>query len=183
MDAAGDLFATRHYHEVRMDDIAVKAGVAKGTLYLHFKDKEALYVGLTVDGMTRLAGLIEESLGRVEGAEEKLRVFLHEAFAFCAGPRWLMEMSRRVELTASKEGIEALNRCRQRFHLVLIGVLREHPSALGMTDLDLELAVRCFGGSIKELLETLPQPWPDDLADRMLRHFLRGFRGMAEGGL
>jgi AcrR family transcriptional regulator len=178
MDAAGELFANRHYHEVRMDDIALKAGVAKGTLYLHFKDKEALYVGLIVDGMNRLASRIEASLKEATGAEEKLRGFLKEAFGFCSGPRWLMEMSRRVELTASEEGLQAINKCRERFHILISGVLREHPSAQSMTERDLELAVRCFGGTIKELLETLPQPWPDDLADRMIQLFLRGFCGL-----
>ena len=39
------------YHEVRMDDIAERAQVAKGTLYLHFKDKEALYRALMLEGL------------------------------------------------------------------------------------------------------------------------------------
>ena len=42
-DAAIQLFAERPYHEVRMDDIAVRTQVAKGTLYLHFKDKEIVH--------------------------------------------------------------------------------------------------------------------------------------------
>ena len=61
IDAAAQLFAERHYHEVRMEDIAAKAKVAKGTLYLHFKDKEALYLGLILDGADRICQKIEES--------------------------------------------------------------------------------------------------------------------------
>ncbi len=51
IDAAIQLFAERPYHEVRMDDIAERAQVAKGTLYLHFKDKEALYCALMLEGL------------------------------------------------------------------------------------------------------------------------------------
>jgi AcrR family transcriptional regulator len=60
IDVAIQLFAERPYHEVRMDDIAERAKVAKGTLYLHFKDKEALYRALMLEGLKGLATRLEE---------------------------------------------------------------------------------------------------------------------------
>jgi AcrR family transcriptional regulator len=177
MESAGALFAERHYHEVRMDDIAEKAGVAKGTLYLHFKDKEALYFGLIIDGMTRLAHRIEDALSETQDAEDKIRVFLREAFSFSHGSRYLMELIQRVESSRSRERVESLNRAKEKFHILITNVLRGHPSAWGMSDYDLDLAVRCFGGMLKHILQQLPDPWPDDLHDRMARLFLEGFRG------
>jgi AcrR family transcriptional regulator len=41
--AALDEFAARGYAATRIDDVAERAGVAKGTIYLHFADKEALF--------------------------------------------------------------------------------------------------------------------------------------------
>src|SRR6188508_2314845 len=41
--AALDEFAVRGFAATRLDDVAARAGVAKGTIYLHFKDKEALF--------------------------------------------------------------------------------------------------------------------------------------------
>lgn len=42
--AAGlDEFTTKGFAATRLDDVAKRAGVAKGTIYLHFKDKEALF--------------------------------------------------------------------------------------------------------------------------------------------
>jgi AcrR family transcriptional regulator len=42
--AAGlDEFIARGFAATRLDDVAKRAGVAKGTIYLHFKDKEALF--------------------------------------------------------------------------------------------------------------------------------------------
>ncbi|MBU6459217.1 MAG: TetR/AcrR family transcriptional regulator [Bradyrhizobium sp.] len=41
--AAMDEFVGRGYAATRLDDVARRAGVAKGTIYLHFKDKEALF--------------------------------------------------------------------------------------------------------------------------------------------
>src|SRR5512144_3225702 len=43
VSAALEEFATRGYAATRLDDVARRAGVAKGTIYLHFKDKEALF--------------------------------------------------------------------------------------------------------------------------------------------
>ena len=41
--AALDEFGARGFTATRLDDVARRAGVAKGTIYLHFKDKEALF--------------------------------------------------------------------------------------------------------------------------------------------
>lgn len=43
LDAAIDVFATDGFAAARLDDVAAKAGVAKGTIYLFFKDKEDLF--------------------------------------------------------------------------------------------------------------------------------------------
>lgn len=41
--AALEEFCGRGFASTRLDDVAARAGVAKGTIYLHFKDKEALF--------------------------------------------------------------------------------------------------------------------------------------------
>ena len=43
VEAAMDEFIARGFAATRLDDVAKRAGVAKGTIYLHFKDKEALF--------------------------------------------------------------------------------------------------------------------------------------------
>jgi AcrR family transcriptional regulator len=46
LDAALDCFAERGFTATRMDDVAVRAGVTKGTVYLYFKTKEELFTAL-----------------------------------------------------------------------------------------------------------------------------------------
>lgn len=43
VDAAMEEFVARGFAATRLDDIAKRAGVAKGTIYLHFKDKESMF--------------------------------------------------------------------------------------------------------------------------------------------
>lgn len=51
--AAARLFAKVGYWECDMEAIAAKLGVAKGTLYLHFKSKEALFSACADDVLAR----------------------------------------------------------------------------------------------------------------------------------
>lgn len=46
LDAALQTFAEHGFEAARLDDVAARAGVAKGTLYLYFSSKEALFEGL-----------------------------------------------------------------------------------------------------------------------------------------
>ena len=63
LDAAFDIFIAEGFKAARLDDIAKSAGVAKGTLYLFFKDKDDLFEQVALDmvapvleRLTHLAG-------------------------------------------------------------------------------------------------------------------------------
>jgi len=43
LGAAFEEFATHGYAATRLDDVAQRAGIAKGTIYLYFKDKQQLF--------------------------------------------------------------------------------------------------------------------------------------------
>ena len=47
--AALDEFSSRGFEAARLDDVARRAGVAKGTIYLYFRDKESLFQELISD--------------------------------------------------------------------------------------------------------------------------------------
>jgi AcrR family transcriptional regulator len=61
MEAALDEFIAQGYAATRLDDVAKRAGVAKGTIYLYFKDKQTLFEELVrtaiVPLVARLAAL------------------------------------------------------------------------------------------------------------------------------
>jgi AcrR family transcriptional regulator len=60
IEAAMEEFIARGFAATRLDDVARRAGVAKGTIYLHFKDKESMFEELIrtaiVPMITRLWG-------------------------------------------------------------------------------------------------------------------------------
>ena len=63
--AALDEFSTRGFEAARLDDVARRAGVAKGTIYLYFRDKETLFQELIRAMLTPLVGTIE-AMGQSE---------------------------------------------------------------------------------------------------------------------
>src|SRR6202048_987076 len=54
--AALDEFSAQGFAATRLDDVARRAGVAKGTIYLYFKDKEALFQELVRTALVPLIG-------------------------------------------------------------------------------------------------------------------------------
>jgi AcrR family transcriptional regulator len=63
--AALEEFANRGFAETRLDDVAKRAGVAKGTIYLYFSDKESLFQELIRAVLAPLIAAIE-AMGETE---------------------------------------------------------------------------------------------------------------------
>jgi AcrR family transcriptional regulator len=59
LSAALDEFSARGFAATRMDDVARRAGVAKGTIYLYFHDKEALFQELVRAMLVPLVAALE----------------------------------------------------------------------------------------------------------------------------
>ena len=81
--AAEEVFANKGLHAAHMGEIAGLAGVAVGTLYNHFADRDALLAGLLEDRRAEMLARIDEALDKVAspamtptGFRDRLRVFL-----------------------------------------------------------------------------------------------------------
>lgn len=80
LQAARDVFASKGYHDAKVDDICALANVAKGTYYLYFKDKRAVLEEL-VDG---LFARIATAILRVDVARDVAGQIQHNIRAIVA---------------------------------------------------------------------------------------------------
>jgi AcrR family transcriptional regulator len=98
VDAATEVFLSNGYLGTNMDEVAVRAGVAKQTVYNHFSDKEALFIEI-VTRMTDVAGdsVHEGVSGLVEDGDvaEYLRSYAYRQLRIVLTPR-LMQLRRVV---------------------------------------------------------------------------------------
>lgn len=72
MDAALDLFLEKGFAATRLEDVAKKAGVSKGTLYLYFSDKEDLFRQVVVNGILPQVKNLEKTIKAHTGTIDEL---------------------------------------------------------------------------------------------------------------
>ena len=61
LQAAWEVFSSRDYHSVTINDIAAAAELSKGTLYLYFRSKADLFFSTFEMGMEKISTIIEEA--------------------------------------------------------------------------------------------------------------------------
>jgi AcrR family transcriptional regulator len=59
LEAALDVFAAEGFAAARLDHVAEQAGVAKGTIYLHFKDKQDLFEQMVREAVAPVIARLE----------------------------------------------------------------------------------------------------------------------------
>jgi AcrR family transcriptional regulator len=72
LDAALDLFVERGYAATRLEDVAKRAGVSKGTLYLYYENKEELFKAVVRTSIVPVLGEAEESVAGFDGPSADL---------------------------------------------------------------------------------------------------------------
>ncbi|QQK80989.1 TetR/AcrR family transcriptional regulator [Salicibibacter cibi] len=101
IDAAVTVIADHGYHAAQVSKIAKEAGVADGTIYLYFKNKEDILVSLFRTKMGGFISAIEERMATCPNAEEKLRQIVHMHFnQFSAQPHLSVVMQLEMRQSA-----------------------------------------------------------------------------------
>ncbi len=79
LNAALDEFDEKGFSQARMDDIAKRAGIAKGTLYLYFDSKDALFEALVETHALPNIAAMERAVAQFDGFRPALQALLHLA--------------------------------------------------------------------------------------------------------
>lgn len=175
------VFSRTGYHATSVSDIIEEAGVARGTFYLYFKSKRAIFDELLEDFLKRILGeirrvdlspgaapplaqmrdIVERVLGVLLGSLDMARILLREAVGLDADFDRKLEEFRRTLV----ERIEGSLRLGQAMGLV--------------TDCDVRVASLCVLGSVKEVVDAMltdPSALPERavLADEIMNVLLGG---------
>jgi len=82
LEAAKEIFAVKGFHPASMDEIAEAAGVAKGTLYNYFKDKEDLYAEVLLSIIIETNDMVKRAMASSSGLWVKLEKLIREALDY-----------------------------------------------------------------------------------------------------
>jgi AcrR family transcriptional regulator len=72
LDAAFEEFSTQGYRSARLEDVAKRAGIAKGTIYLYFRNKRLLFRAVLRDLITQVFQDFEQFVQKSVGSSEDL---------------------------------------------------------------------------------------------------------------
>lgn len=76
LEAAGEIFARKGFHQTSMEDIASAAEYATGSLYRYFPSKEALYIGLLEKRYGELIARVKSIVASTNDPVEALRAVI-----------------------------------------------------------------------------------------------------------
>lgn len=123
LKAAFAVVTERGYSDTKVDEIARRAGIAKGTVYLYFKDKPAVYIGLVDWLLEQALAIIAEVMERPISPRRKLE----ELFSTWASG---MMSNPGVMALLSMENINQTNTVMKRFKKHVLPHMMEMENAV-----------------------------------------------------
>lgn len=173
IETAADLFGEAGYNGVRMEDIAARAGVAKGTLYLYFKNKDDLFLALILQRMTHLLQEIRAKASAVSSPEVKLKILVRECIEYFSSQPHIFAVIEKLDHTGSESQVESLRASRQRFLDFTASIIAELQASGRADHVEPELAARILCSMMRELLFQPPAE-TDNLSEQIVHLFLHG---------
>ncbi len=172
--AATAVFAERDFHQVHVSEVASRAGVGKGTLYLYFPTKDQLHRVALEGSLERVAVEVERAADAAAPVDEALREIVRSIVHFFWRKPHLLTLVQRWEQRAPRRATER----RRRVIGAIERVLGRH--RLGGTGAARHLAAAFLLGLARAgILEHGPEDRPDTVATRVVDVYLNGISGRA----
>ena len=181
LDAAVTVFAEKGFFTARVADIADRANVADGTVYLYFKSKEEILMSAINTAFDGFMSLARTELKKVADPAERLRrlAFLH---LDAMGSNRNLAVVFQMELRQSTRFLSEFS----HHHMVeYLGLVREaitegQSKGLFRRDMSDKYAANCFFGALDEMVTSWVLSEHDyklaNAADVVVDIFLNGMR-------
>lgn len=150
--AALKLFANQTFQAVTMDRVAEAAGVAKGTLYLYFPSKEALYLGILSDGLESISRRYQSTMDSGRSVVERLRHAIDVSIQFYDERRDLLRLIATEEPRLAEARNRLIESWRERGFVFFTSLIEEGISAGVFSRTDSRLATMLILGGIRSVL-------------------------------
>lgn len=155
IDAAVIVIAENGYHQAQVSKIAKQAGVADGTIYLYFKNKEDILISVFQEKMGVFVSELEKIIAKDASAADQLGMMINSHFSLLASDLHLAIVTQ-LELRQSNHEI------RMKINNVLRGYLKLMDRILisgiesGEFDqnMDIRLARQMVFGTMDETITT-----------------------------
>ena len=155
IDAAIIVIAENGYHQSQVSKIAKQAGVADGTIYLYFKNKEDILISVFEEKMEVFADNLKEILKEDISASEKLYKMIENHFKVLSEDHHLATVTQ-LELRQSNLALRIrINAILKNYLVLLDSILKEGIENKEFEySVDIRLARQMVFGTIDETTTT-----------------------------
>lgn len=145
-------FAKKGFYNTRISEIAVEAGVADGTIYLYFKNKDDLLISLFEDRMDWLNQRMEKELVGLVCPKARIRKLIELHCMLAIDDPDLAEFIT-VELRQSSKFVKEYENPKFHDYLkILEAVLIDGQKEIFQSNLNVRLIARAIFGALDEVL-------------------------------
>ncbi|WP_077615564.1 TetR/AcrR family transcriptional regulator [Caenibacillus caldisaponilyticus] len=151
IDAAVDVIAEHGFHRAQVSKIAKKAGVADGTIYLYFKNKEDILISLFREKMGQFIEKIQDEIRDKPTIFEKLETMVNVHFSQLALDK-NMAIVTQLELRQTNKNLRLKINESLKGYLAVIDQIVEQGKRDGVfrASIDTRLARQMIFGTLDE---------------------------------
>lgn len=152
IDAAVIVIAENGYHQSQVSKIAKQAGVADGTIYLYFKNKEDILISLFREKMGDFVEKIGKQIAGKATATEKLLTLVEAHFAMLSNDHHLAIVTQLELRQSNKELRLKINEVLKGYLKVIDDIITEGvENGEFFKELNVRLARQMVFGTIDEM--------------------------------
>lgn len=182
IEAAVITFAENGYHQTQVSKIAKQAGVADGTIYLYFKNKEDILISLFQEKMANFIEKIKEIIAGKQTTAEKIFMMVENHFRILSQDPKLAIVTQLELRQSNQELRRRINQVLKEYLDFMEQILREGvENGEFSPELDTRLARQMLFGTIDEIATTwVMKKQKYDLvalAPTVAKLLLKGFAG------
>ncbi len=184
VEAASRLFGSKGYESVTMREIAKEAGCSHTTIYIYFKDKEALLQELSMPPLLTLFEQMDAAIAREADPDARLKAISMALISFCLVNRNMFDLFLNVKAGRIDEhspGTE-INRLRNQMFGKLADNVRECLQ-LSPQDERIWVSARVYYYALHGIISTYAhsEESAEQLLERLQATFLHTFDVMLAG--
>ncbi len=155
LQAAIEVFSRKGFFNSKVSEIARASGVADGTIYLYFKNKDDLLISLFEEKMAEVVADVKKRIQAGENPLDRMRIFIENHMGLLECEAGLIEVLQ-VELRQSSKFLKDYTPVKFFEYLdVLSGILEEGKrEGVFRPDLNVNVARRVVFGAMDELSRT-----------------------------
>jgi len=181
LEAAMVVFAREGFHKAKVEDIAIEAGIGKGTVYEYFSSKAELFQEMFKEGMETFIRTLHSEIKQISSAREKLRKIAYLHFEFIIKHRDLAKITMENQGQCGEDFRKWIFRMQSKKMEYIRSIIEEGVKNGEFRKVDSQAAALAFSGAMGSLFAPLTFGNEEIKAEDIIEPILKVlFDGMAK---